>query len=233
MSLPHDPVVWQTISRNIDARHSVRSYLPTPVPKAVVEELLRIASRAPSGTNTQPWHVYVAIGAGRDRVVNTVCAAYDADPDRIENSYQDVYCNLNGEPYITRKKRLGKAMYGLMGIGFGEREKMHAQRRRNFELFGAPVGIFVTVDKAVGRGSWMDAGMFMQSFMLAAKAYGLDTCPQAFWVQYESVVQEALRWPDDQRLVSAMCLGYADDSAPENRLRSERAPVEEFAVFVE
>ncbi len=233
MTQPLDPAIWKAVCQTVDARHSVRSYLPTQVPREVIEEILCVASRSPSGTNTQPWHVYVVSGAARARVVNAVCAAYDADPDRVEESYRDVYCNLNGEPYLTRKKRLGKAMYGLMGIGIGEREKMHAQRRRNFELFGAPVGIFVTVDKAVGHGSWMDAGMFMQTVMVVAKAYGLDTCPQAFWVQYESVVKSAIGWPDDQRLVSGICLGYVDDSAPENKLRSERAPVEEFAVFQE
>lgn len=228
-----DQAVWQAVSQTIDQRHSVRSFLPTPVPRAVLEDILRLASRSPSGTNTQPWNVHVVTGAARDRMVQEVCAVYDVDPERVEESYKDVYCNLNGEPYISRKRALGKAMYGLMGIGKGETEKMAAQRRRNFELFGAPVGVFVTVGKPLGHGSWLDAGMFMQTLMIAARGYGLDTCPQAFWVQFESVVKKAVGWPDDQRLVSGIALGYADHSAPENALRSERVPVAEFAVFHE
>ena len=225
---PHDPVAWQTVSQNIAARHSVRGYLPTPVERSVIEEILRIASRSPSGTNTQPWHVHVVTGATRERVVREACAAYDRDPHRCDES---IYCNLDGEPYRSRKRALGKAMYALMGIAKGETAKMIAQRRRNFEFFVAPVGIFVTIEKTLGHGSWLDTGMFMQSLMLAAKAYGLDTCPQGFWVHYESVVARILGWPENERLASGIALGHADKSLPENTLRTERAPLEEFAVF--
>lgn len=233
MSAPKDFAVWQAVSQAIDGRNSIRSFLPTPVPRSVLEDVLQLASRSPSGSNTQPWNVHVLSDAACKRMVAAVCAVYDADPERCEESYKDVYCNLTGEPYISRKRSLGKAMYGLMGIGKGDTEKMMAQRRRNFELFGAPVGIFVTVEKTLGHGSWMDTGMFMQTLMLAAKAYGLDTCPQAFWVQFESVVAKAVGWPENQRLVSGIALGYADRSAPENALRSARAPLDEFAVFHE
>jgi len=230
MSALHDPVRWQTVTQNIAARHSVRGYLPTPVERHVLEEILRIASRSPSGTNTQPWHVHVVTGASRDRVVEAVCAAYDKDPEYCEET---VYTNLNDDPYRSRKRTLGKAMYGLMGIGKGETAKMLAQQRRNFEFFGAPVGIFVTIDKALGYGSWLDTGMFMQTLMLAAKARGLDTCPQGFWVHYESVVAKAVGLPENERLVSGISLGYQDESVPENALHSERMPLEEFAVFHE
>lgn len=230
MTEPHDPAIWQTVSRNIAARHSVRGYLPNPVERHVVEEILRIASRSPSGTNTQPWHAHVVTGASRDRVVREVCAAYDSDPEHNEES---IYCNLNEEPYRSRKRTLGKAMYALMGIAKSDTAKMIAQQRRNFEFFGAPVGIFVTIDKALGCGSWLDTGMFMQSLMLAAKAYGLDTCPQGFWVHYESVVARTVGWPDNERLVSGISLGYPDESLPENTLHTERVPLEEFAVFHE
>ena len=212
-------------------RHSIRAYLSTPVPQALIEEILAIASRAPSGTNTQPWHVHVVSGATRDHLVAAACAVYDTDPDYGETTYNDVYLNLDVPPYIARKRVLGKAMYGLMGIGKGDTAGMLAQRRRNFELFGAPVGLFFTIDRNLGRGSWMDTGMFMQNVMLAARARGLDTCPQAYWVRFESVAAKAIGWPAEERLVSAICLGYADHSAPENQLISEREPVAQFAVF--
>jgi len=227
------PAVVDVVDEVMFGRHSIRAYLPTPVPQTLVADILRIASRAPSGTNTQPWRVHVLSGSVRDRVVAAACAAHDRDPAHCDPDYREVYRHLDGEPYLSRKRALGKAMYGLMGIGKGETDKMAAQRRRNFEFFGAPVGLMVTIDRALGYGSWMDTGMFMQNVMLAARARGLDTCPQAFWVQYESVVAKTIGWPDSQRLVSGICLGYADPSVPENRLISERAPVEEFAVFHE
>lgn len=228
MSQDNDSAVWQAVCHNIEARHSVRGYMPTPVPRSVVEEILRVAARAPSGTNTQPWHVHVVSGESRARVVRQVCAAFDADPQRSD---QAIYTHLDGEPYRSRKRALGKAMYGLMGIGKGENEKMLAQQRRNFEFFGAPVGLFVTIDKALGYGSWLDAGMFVQSLMLAAKACGLDTCAQGFWVHYETVVAQAVGWLESERLVRGMALGYADESLPENALRSERMALEDFVVF--
>ncbi len=228
MPAPHDPTTWQAFSQLINARRSMRGYLPKPVERSLIEEILTVASRSPSGTNTQPWRVHVLTGDALDRVVQTVCTAYDAEPNRCDSV---IYSNLDGEPYLSRKRSLGKAMYGLMGIVKGDTDAMLAQRRRNFEFFGAPVGIFVTVDKALGVGSWLDTGMFMQSLMLAAKARGLDTCPQGFWVQYESVVAQAVGLPENERLVSGIALGYADPSVPENALRSERAALDEFAVI--
>lgn len=230
MPSPHDPASWQAFTRLITARRSTRGYLPKPVERSLIEEILTLASRSPSGTNTQPWRVHVVTGDALDRVVQAVCAAYDAEPGRCDSV---IYSNLDGEPYLSRKRTLGKAMYGLMGIGKGDTAAMLAQRRRNFEFFGAPVGLFITVDKALGVGSWLDTGMFMQSLMLAAKARGLDTCPQGFWVQYESVVAQAIGLPENERLVSGIALGYADPSAPENALNTERATLNEFAVIHE
>ena len=229
MSAP-SPLTWQSFSQLINARHSVRGYLPTPVDRGLIEEILSLAARSPSGTNTQPWRVHVLTGEALDRVVQAVCAAYDAEPARCDSV---IYSNLDGDPYLSRKRTLGKAMYSLMGIGKGDTAAMLAQRRRNFQFFGAPVGIFVTVDKTLGCGSWLDTGMFMQSLMLAAKAKGLDTCPQGFWVHYESAIAKAVGWPKNERLVSGIALGYADPTIPENALRSERAPLTEFAVIHE
>ena len=218
------------VEHTIRARHATRAFLPRAVEPSVIEEILRLASCSPSGTNTQPWRVHVVTGQSRERLIREVCAAYDQDPKRSDSN---VYTNLNGEPYLSRKRTLGKAMYSLIGIQKGDTTRMHAQQRRNFELFGAPVGLFVTMDKHLGPGSWLDTGMFMQTLMLAAQAYGLNTCPQAVWLQLESVVARVIGWPETEQLVSAIALGYGDSSFPENALRSERVPVEEFAVFHE
>lgn len=221
----------EAVDEVMAGRHSIRAYLPTPVERPVIEDILRIAARAPSGTNTQPWHVYVITGAALDRLLAAVCKVYDADPDHHEETYEDVYSGRNLEPYLSRKRALGKALYGLMGIAKGDTAAMLAQRRRNFRFFDAPVGLLFTIDRSFGHGSWMDCGMFLQSVMLAARARGLDTCPQAYWVEYESVVAKEIGWPENQRLISGMALGYADPAAPENRLVSERAGLEEFVFF--
>lgn len=230
MTAANDSAAWNAFSQLINARRSTRGYLPKPVERPLVEEILALAARSPSGTNTQPWRIHVLTGDALERVVQAVCAAYDAEPNRCDSV---IYSNLDGEPYLSRKRTLGKAMYGLMGIGKGDTAAMLAQRRRNFEFFGAPVGLIVTVDKSLNVGSWLDTGMFMQSLMLAAKAKGLDTCPQGFWVQYESVVAQAIGLPENERVVSGIALGYADPNVPENALRSERATVNEFAVIHE
>ncbi len=223
----------EAVDEVMASRHSIRAYLPKPVERSLIEDILRIAARAPSGTNTQPWHVHVVTGESLKRLIATVQKVYDVDPDHHETTYDDVYPGRNQEPYLTRKRALGKALYGLMDIAKGDMAAMLAQRRRNFQFFDAPVGLLVTIDRSFGHGSWMDCGMFMQSVMLAARARGLDTCPQAYWVEYEAVVAKEIRWPENQRLVSGIALGYADPDAPENRLVSERAPLEEFVVFHE
>jgi nitroreductase len=230
MTAPDDTAAWRAFNQLINARSSIRGYLPKPVERPLIEEILSLAAHSPSGTNTQPWRVHVLTGDALRRVVQAVCAAYDAEPGRCDTV---IYPNLDREPYLSRKRALGKAMYSLMGIGKGDAAAMLAQRRRNFEFFGAPVGLFVTIDKQLGYGSWMDSGMFMQSLMLAAKAKGLDTCPQGFWVHYESIIAQAVGWSDNERLVSGIALGYADPAVPENTLRSERATLAEFAVIHE
>lgn len=230
MSASPESAAWQAFSQLVNARRSKRGYLQKPVERSLIEEILTLASRSPSGTNTQPWRIHVLTGDALNRVVQAVCAAYDADPSRNDSA---IYSNLDNEPYLSRKRTLGKAMYSLMGIAKGDTAAMHAQRRRNFEFFGAPVGLIVTLDKSLNVGSWLDTGMFMQSLMLAAKAKGLGTCPQGFWVQYESALAEALGLPENERVVSGISLGYADPAVPENELRSERAKLEEFAVIHE
>jgi len=214
----------------IESRRSLRAYLDKPVPRDVIERILEVAARAPSGTNMQPWHVHVLTGAARDALANAVCAAFDTEPQAHEYEY-DYYPSEFFEPYLGRRRKVGFDLYKLVGIAKGDAVAMRAQHRRNFEFFGAPVGMIFTIDRRLGKGSWFDYGMFLQNVMVAARARGLDTCPQAAWAQFHRVIAEQLQLPPEQMVVCGLALGYADDSDPANRLVTERAPVGEFAVF--
>ncbi len=212
------------------SRRSIRAFLPDPVPRVDIERILTAASRAPSGTNTQPWHVHVLTGAARDRLVAAVCHAFDTEADQHQYEY-DYYPEEFFEPYLSRRRKVGFDLYGLLGIAKGDKAAMQAAHRRNYEFFGAPVGLMFTIDRRMGRGSWLDYGGFMQNVMLAARALGYDTCPQAAWIQFHKIVREQLALPDNYQLVCGMALGRADLDAPANRLVTERAPLAEFVRF--
>ena len=134
-------------------------------------------------------------------------------------------------PYVDRRRKVGWDLYSLLGIGKGDKERMHAQHERNFTFFDAPVGLIFTIDKIMGQGSWLDYGMFLQNIMVAARGHGLDTCPQAAWNNHHRLIREHLGCGPDEVLVCGMALGYADPAAIENSLITEREPVENFATF--
>lgn len=213
-------------------RHAVRAFLPTPVSRATIEAILAVARRAPSGTNLQPWRVHVLTGAARQHLVDAVCAAYDADEPghRAEYNY---YPAEFFEPYLARRRKIGWGLYGLLGIEKGDAARMRSQMRRNFEFFGAPVGLVFSIDRRMGQGGWLDYGMFLQNVMLAARARGLDTCPQVAWLDYHRIISEVLGFGDQEMLVCGMGIGHADPDAVENSLATERAALEEFVVFHE
>jgi LAO/AO transport system ATPase len=217
------------VDRAITSRRSVRRFLPRPVARATVEEILAIASRAPSGTNHQPWKVYVLAGEAKDRLSHEIAAAYDAGATTREFHY---YPTKWFEPYLARRRKIGWDLYGLLGIGRGEKERMHAQHRRNYLFFDAPVGLVFTVDRELELGSWLDYGMFLQNIMVGARARGLDTCPQAAWMEFPRQIAEVLQLPENEQVVCGMSLGYADPDAPEGRLVTEREPVSGFARFL-
>ena len=216
----------------ITSRRSLRAFLPTPVPRETLESILAVASRAPSGTNTQPWKVHVVTGEARARVVAAILAAHD-DPTvaRTHTEEWDYYPREWATPYVERRRKVGWDLYGLLGIGKTDRVAMHAQHGRNFRFFDAPVGLFFTVDRVMRQGSFLDYGMFLQSVMVAARARGLDTCPQAAFMQYHRIIAEQLSIPATEQLVCGMSLGYADPSKVENRLKTDREPVEAFTTF--
>lgn len=222
----------------IESRFSCRAFLrDKPVARQQIEEILRIASCSASSTNTQPWKVYVLQDDHRDALVEKVCAAHDAT--RADSSLTAEYGEVDGyypaqwvSPYIDRRRDNGWGLYGALGIGRGEKDKMHVQAQRNYRFFDAPVGIMFTMERVMGRGSLIDYGMFLQTLMLAARALGLHTCPQAAWNNCAKLVMPLIGASPDEMLVCGMALGYADESAPVNAYRTPRETVESFARWV-
>ena len=227
-----------SVDAAITSRFSARAFLPTPVSREMIAEILRVASRAASGTNTQPWRAYVVTGAPRDRIEREVCAAHDAiraNPvlaEEFREAY-DYYPEKWVSPYIDRRRENGWTLYGLLGIMKGDKDAMHAQHQRNFKFFDAPVGIFFTIDRVMGRGSLVDCGMFIQSVMVAARARGLHTCPQAAWNGYAKIIAPIIGSGENELMVCGMSLGYADEGALVNSYSTTRVPVEEFTTWVE
>lgn len=217
-----------TVDEAITTRRSVRAFLPDAVPEATVRHILEVAARAPSGTNIQPWHVYVVTGAVREHVCREVLAARDRGEGNWHYTY---YPKKWREPYLARRRKIGWDLYGLLGIQKGDKERMWAHFGRNFTFFDAPVGLFFTLDVDMELGSWIDIGLFIENVMIAARGQGLDTCPQAAWVEYHEAVHKALGIPATEKLVCGMALGHEDKSKPENQLVTEREPVDAFAKF--
>jgi nitroreductase len=227
-----------TVTQAITSRMSVRAFTPQPVAREVIAELLQTASRAPSGTNTQPWKVYVLQGASQSSLVDKVCAAHDAiraQPELAADYREayDYYPEKWVSPYIDRRRENGWGLYGLLGIGKGDKDKMHAQHQRNFKFFDAPVGLMFTIDTVMGRGSLVDYGMFMQSLMVAARGHGLHTCPQAAWNGFAKIILPHIDAGADEMLVCGMALGYADERELVNTFHTPRVPVEDFTHWLD
>jgi len=224
--------VQSVVDEVIKSRYSCRAFLPELVSQDVVAEILSIASHAPSGTNIQPWKVWVLTGDTKKRVSERLLATFD-DPEEVSTHSEPYpyYPKKWVSPYIDRRRKVGLDLYGLLGIQKGDAKRMHEQFARNYTFFDAPVGLIFTVDTVMEQGSWLDYGMFLQNIMLAAKARGLDTCPQAAFIQFHRIIREELGIPESETIICGMSLGYADPDAPENALRTERAPLEEWVKF--
>ena len=228
------PNVSEIVDQVICERHSVRAFLPKSVDREDLEAILSVAARAPSGTNTQPWQVYVLTGATKDALSDDIVATFN-DPDALAQHHEeyDYYPSTWVDPYLARRRKVGFDLYGLLGLGRDNQAGMKAQHARNYRFFDAPVGLIFTMDRVMGQGSLLDYGMFMQNVMLAARARGLDTCPQAAFNQFHRIISQRLNLPASQKVVCAMALGYADMDKIENRLETERVPVSEFAHFID
>jgi nitroreductase len=225
------------VDQAITSRMSARAFLPQTVDRSTLMHLLEVASRAPSGTNTQPWKVYVLQGASRDTLVDKVCTAHDAIRENPElgAQYKEEYAYYPEKwvtPYIERRRENGWGLYGLLGIGKGDKDKMHAQHQRNYRFFDAPVGLMFTIDRVLNRGSLMDYGMFLQNIMVAARGHGLHTCPQAAWNGFAKIILPHIGASADEMLVCGMALGYADESALVNTFHTPRVSAEEFTTWV-
>ena len=230
ITTPEQRIVDQAIT----SRRSIRAFLPTPVARADIEALLGVASRAPSGSNTQPWKVYVLTGEIRRRLSGEILAAY-LDPAQAAEHQEEYhyYPQQWVSPYVDRRRKIGWDLYALLGLTRDNKAGMQAQHSRNYDFFDAPVGLIFTIERVMEQGSWLDYGMFLQSLMIAARARGLDTCPQAAFTQFHKVIARVLQIPDGEQLVCGMALGYADHSKIENTLKTEREPVSGFATFLE
>jgi nitroreductase len=222
----------------IETRMSARAFTQQAVPRELLTELLALAARAPSGTNTQPWTVYVLQGQSRNSLVDKVCAAHDevrAHPEKAADYREayDYYPEKWVSPFIDRRRENGWSLYGLLGITKGDKDKMHAQHQRNYRFFDAPVGLMFTLDKVMGRGSLVDYGMFLQTLMLAARGMGLHTCPQAAWNGFANIILPHIGAGDNEMLICGMALGYADDKDIVNTFRTPREPVASFTRWLD
>lgn len=220
------------VSEAIIGRQSIRAFLADrPVSDEQIESLLDIAGRAPSGSNIQPWQVYVVRGERKARITEA-CSNRFLSGD--EGAYEYHYYPKDWrEPYIGRRRQTGFGLYGLLGVDRHDTESVQNYRVRNYQFFGAPVGLFFTIDRDMEQGSWLDYGMFLQSFMLAAREAGLESCAQAAFCPYHDSVMPILEAPEEQMLVCGMSLGYADPDALVNTYRTGRLEPREYMTVLD
>lgn len=227
----HEPL-HTAIDRTIAGRRSIRQFLPQDIPQEVVLDILGVAARSPSGHNTQAWNVHVLKGAALHALSDTILGELE-DPAFLERHRPefDSYPTEWVSPYIDRRRQVGKDMYTLLGIPRGDTAGMRSQMAQNYRFFGAPVGMVFTLQRLMVPGSVLDLGMFMQSVMLAARARGLDTCPQAAFAPFHRLISAQLSLPADQIVICGMALGHADDHAAVNRVVTHREAARSFTTL--
>ena len=218
------------IDAAITGRRSIRKFLNKTVEREVIEQILEVSARAPSGTNMQPWSVHVVAGKTMADLSHALLDAHYNHPGEYSSEYS-YYPDVFAEPFKSRRKKVGVDLYGLLGIEKGASARMQEQHGRNYLFFDAPVGLIFTIDRSLKIGSWLDYGMFLQNIMIAARARNLDTCPQAAFAQYHGIIRDHLKIPDEHIVVCGMSLGFADTTAVENQLETEREPVAGFTRF--
>lgn len=220
-----------TVADAITGRQSIRAYLDKPVERDKLERVLTVAGRAPSGSNIQPWFVHVLQGRVKDELSAALLELHRAGaPAERDYAY---YPDTWREPYLARRRACGFGLYKTLGIGRDDKTRMSEQHGLNYTFFGAPVGLIFSIDRDMEKGSWLDYGMFLQSVMIAARAEGLETCPQAAFAYQAPTVQRIVGIPAERMLVCGMSLGYADPDAAVNRFRTEREPLSSFVTFLD
>ena len=217
----------------IMTRRSVRRFLPDEVPQESLHRILEGAGRAPSGHNIQPWRVYVLRGAIKDRLSAAILHAMDHEPPEDHQPEFDYYPTEWIDPYLSRRRKLGFDLYGHLGIERENKAAREAQMRENYLFFGAPVGLFVTFDRRLAVGTYMDIGMFLQNIFIGARGEGLDTCGQACFNWYHRVIRAELPMAESELLACGLSIGFAVPEAPENRLRADKLKVEDYTVFLD
>ncbi len=222
------------VDEAISSRRSIRAFLSTPVARGDIEAILQVAARAPSGTNIQPWKVYVVTGAIKQRLTDEILKAYlDVESAKQHVEEYNYYPRQWVPPYIDRRRKVGWDLYSLLNLTRDNKVGMQAQHGRNYRFFDAPVGMIFTIDRILELGSWLDYGMFLENIMIAARGRGLDTCPQAAFTQFHKIISDVLHLPEGEQVVCGMSLGFADPTRIENTLVTEREPVSAFAKFLE
>ena len=220
------------VERAIRSRRAIRAFLPDPIDPALLRRLIALAACAPSGTNMQPWRLRVIGPQARSRLEAALLAALEAGarPGLEEYRY---YPERLREPYLSRRRKVGWDLYGLLGVTRGDTEGMKRQTAANLRFFDAPVALMLTIDRDLEIGSWLDLGMFVQTLLIAAQAHGLDSCPQAIFAQFHAIVRRELTIPEGEVVICGIALGKADPDAPANRLVPEREPVDAFTTWLD
>lgn len=222
------------VDTNIKSRHAVRAFLPKEVPHQLIREILDVAKHTPSGINTQPWHVYVLTGPAKEALSEELLRTFtDPEAAALHEEEYSYYPQTWETPYRERRDKVAANLYGLLNVAREDKEGRLAQHARNFQFFGAPVGLFFTIDRVMEQGSLLDYGMFLQNVMLAAKARELDTCCQVAFNKFHKTISKHLKLSEREQLVCGMSLGYADNSKIVNTLVTDREPVENFTRFIE
>jgi nitroreductase len=224
-------VLIVNVTQAIIGRTSCRAFTDRPVRADTVRSILETARRAPSGGNLQPWHVHV-LGGERMREFRALIADKLASLPDGEGSEYNIYPPKLKDPYRSRRFKCGEDLYATIGIARDNRAGRLAQFAKNFDFFGAPMALFFSIDRGMGPDQWADVGMFMQSIMLLIHEHGLQSCPQEAWAVWPKTVGEFLQLRPELMLFCGMAVGHGDETAPINRLRTERAPLEDLVTFV-
>lgn len=217
----------------ITSRRSIRRFLPTEVPQEALERILIGAGYAPSGHNIQPWKVYVVRGETKRRITESILTAIATEPAEMHQPEYDYYPTQWFEPYLERRRRVGHKLYSLLNIDRSDKAGRDRQMAENFHFFGAPVGMFITFDRRLATGTFLDIGMFLQNIFIGARGEGLDTCGQAVFTWYHKVIRRILPMKDEELLACGLSIGYADPTAPENQLFAEKLSLSEYCTFLD
>ncbi len=219
------------LRKAIETRRSVRSYSKKKVSKKVIKDILRLASLAPSGSNTQPWRVHIITGKKLEEITKKSKKEFLSNNSSLRLERLN-YMQKYREPYLSRRRKVGWDLYGILGIKKGDYKKTINYHSLNYEFFGAPVGMIFSIERDLGWMSWLDYGMFIQNICLAARSHGLDTCPQAAWGLVYKKINKLLNLDKNFTVHCGLALGYKNDKDKINSLTTERADINKFTTFL-